>query len=430
MERLLEMVFKTSDKAEIFSAYSSSDNISFESAHLKDIESRIQSGVGLRIIKNDRLGFAYTMNLIHREELIRNAMDSLKGGVEGSFQFPLTKNLPSPDTYDPSIEDLSNLGMVDECNRICGLLAQRTRGQTNVSARRSTSGIRVMNTSGTDLSMKFSLYALSAQILYPYSYASLSRPLISKAFEKASGKYLDYLADTYNGSLKEIVPEGKDMKVMFLPETMYVLMWRLQSAVNGRSIYQGVSPVAEKIGERIFDEKLSVYDDPLNNSLPWARTFDDEGTPCGLFPIIEKGILKNFYHDLYFARKLKTDPTGHGFRSSVSSKPAPSLSHLCISAGDMSFPDLVRSIDRGIIVAGALGAHSGNIPNGDFSVGISPGLYVEKGEIAGHVKDAMAAGNIYDTLKNIVAMEDTLHPCFGGNFPSLLFDNINITTRG
>jgi PmbA protein len=200
--------------------------------------------------------------------------------------------------------------------------------------------------------------------------------------------------------------------------------------VNGRSIYQGVSPVAEKIGERIFDEKLSVYDDPLNNSLPWARTFDDEGTPCGLFPIIEKGILKNFYHDLYFARKLKTDPTGHGFRSSVSSKPAPSLSHLCISAGDMSFPDLVRSIDRGIIVAGALGAHSGNIPNGDFSVGISPGLYVEKGEIAGHVKDAMAAGNIYDTLKNIVAIEDTLHPCFGGNFPSLLFDNINITTRG
>jgi PmbA protein len=89
----------------------------------------------------------------------------------------------------------------------------------------------------------------------------------------------------------------------------------------------------------------------------------------------------------------------------------------------------VQSIDKGIIIAGALGAHSGNIPNGDFSVGVSPGLYIEKGEIVGHVKDAMAAGNIYDILKNIVERENMLHPCSGGNFPSLLFDNITVTVK-
>jgi PmbA protein len=429
MERLLEMAGKVSDKAEVFSVDSGSDNISFENARLKDIESGIQSGFSLRIIKDDKLGFAYTRNLIRREELIQNALDSLKGGVEGLFEFPLTKDLPSLDTYDPSIEDLSNSGIVGECNRICGLLSQRTKGQPNVSAHRSTSSIRIMNTSGTDLSMKSSLYSFSAQILYPYSYASLHRSLLSKAFRKAPDEYVDYLADTYNRSMKEVVPEGKNMKVLFLPETMYVLMWRLQSAVNGQSIYQGVSPVAEKIGEKIFDEKLSVYNDPSNDSLPYARGFDDEGTPCKLFPVVESGVLKNFYHDLYFARKLKTAPTGHGFRGSVSSKPSPSLSHLSISPGNVAFSHLIRSIDRGIIIAGALGAHSGNIPNGDFSIGISPGLYVEKGEITGHVKDAMAAGNIYDTLKNIVAIEDTPHPCFGGNFPSILFENINITTK-
>jgi PmbA protein len=429
MDSLLEMAGNKSDKAEIFSVNSSSDNISFENAHLKDIESRMQSGVGLRLIKNNRLGFAYTMNLIHREELVQNALDSLKGGVEGAFEFPSTKGLPSLNTYDSSIEELSNSEMVDECNRICGLLTPKTGGQSNVSARRSVSDIRIMNTSGTDLSAKFSLYALSAQILYPYSYASLSRSLISKSFEKAAGGYLDYLADTYDRSLNETAPEGRDLKILFLPETMYVLMWRLQSAVNGRSIYQGISPVAEKTGEKIFDEKLSVYNDPLNDSLPYARAFDDEGTPCGLFPVIEKGVLKNFCQDLYFARKLKTSPTGHGFRGSVSSAPAPSLGHLIVSAGDISFPEIVRSIDRGIIVAGALGAHSGNIPNGDFSIGISPGLYVEGGKIAGHVKDAMAAGNIYDSLRNIIAIEDKLHLCFGGNFPAVLFGNINITTR-
>lgn len=429
MDRLLEMVRKASDKAEVYSIDSSSDNISFENAHLKDIESRIQSGVSLRIIKNDKLGFAYTRNLIRREELIQNALDSLKGGVEGLFEFPLTKDLPSLYTYDPSIENLSNSGMVDECNRICGLLSRRNKGQPNVSAHRSISSIRIINTSGTDLSVKSSLYSLSAQVLYPYSYASLHRSLVSKAFKRAPDEYMDYLADNYNQSMNEAIPDKRNMKVLFLPETLYVLMWRLQSAVSGQSIYQSVSPVAKKIGEKIFDGKLSVYNDPLNDSLPYARAFDDEGTPCSLFPVVERGILKNFYHDLYFARKLRTSPTGHGFKGSVSSKPAPSLGHLFISAGDTPFPDLVRSIDRGIIVAGALGAHSGNIPNGDFSIGISPGLYVEKGEIVGHVKDAMAAGNIYETLERIVGIEDTLHPCYGGNFPSLLFDDINITTK-
>jgi len=53
------------------------------------------------------------------------------------------------------------------------------------------------------------------------------------------------------------------------------------------------------------------------------------------------------------------------------------------------------------------GAHSGNILNGDYSVGLCPGLYVENGEIMGHVKDAMVAGNIFETLKEVIDIEDT-----------------------
>ena len=429
MEQLFELAKKVSDQAEIYSFEGRADGVSFENARLKDIERSIQSGLSLRVIKYGKLGFAYTRNLIDREELIKNALDSLKGEVEGSFKFPLTKDVPVLETYDTSIETLTNSEMVEECKRVCGLLSQKTTGQLNVSAHRSTGSIRIINSSGTDLSLKYSAYSLHTQILYPYSYASLHRSLIAKAYKEATGEYLDYLVDTYNRSVKEVMADGNKMKVLFLPETVYALMWRLQSATSGMSIYQNISPLAEKMGEKIFDEKFSVYNDPLNDSLPGARPFDDEGTPCDRFQIVEKGMLKNFYYDLYFAQKLKAVPTGHGFRGSVFSKPSPSLGNLSISPGDTSFPDLVSSVDRGVIIAGALGAHSGNIPNGDFSIGFSPGLYVENGEITGHVKDAMAAGNIYDTLKNIVAIEDTLRPASGGSFPALLFDNIKVTTK-
>jgi PmbA protein len=86
-------------------------------------------------------------------------------------------------------------------------------------------------------------------------------------------------------------------------------------------------------------------------------------------------------------------------------------------------------MDRGIIVGGVLGAHSGNIPNGDFSIGLSPGLYVENGVIRGRVNEAMIAGNIYDLLKEIVAIEDTVYPTFSGTYPSILFDNVRVATR-
>ena len=113
----------------------------------------------------------------------------------------------------------------------------------------------------------------------------------------------------------------------------------------------------------------------------------------------------------------------------ISTKPTPALSHLTIEPGNLSFDEIVNSVDKGIIIAQALGGHSGNIPNGDFSIGVSPALYIEKGEIIGHVKDVMAAGNIYSTLNNIVAVENALHPSPGGNFPALLFDNVHLTAK-
>jgi len=86
-------------------------------------------------------------------------------------------------------------------------------------------------------------------------------------------------------------------------------------------------------------------------------------------------------------------------------------------------------MDKGIVVAGALGAHSGNIQNGDFSIGLSPGLYVDNGEIVGHVKDAMIAGNIYNAMKNVIDIEDTCYPVSAGTFPAIIFDNISVATR-
>ena len=435
MEKLMEMAKRVSDQVEVYSLQQISDGVSFENAKLKDIESTDQAGISLRIVKDGKLGFSYTKNLLNREELLSNAVDSLTGGVEAPLDFPQTKVTPRLETYVASMEGLSNATLVEECTRVCEQLKSRTTGQINMSAHRAIGSRRLINSRGTDLSSTSSFYSLGAEILYPGSYAAIHRPLISKSFERASEEHLNFMLEMYNQSSSEITPPAGKMKVLFLPETLYALLWRLESATNGKNIYQKISPLLEKMGERIFDEKLTIVDDPLNDRLPGARGFDDEGIPCRPLTLIDRGILKTFYYDLFYAKKLNALPTGHGYKSAmwggetVSLKPAPSLAHLHIKPGCQSFSELLRSMNRGVVIAGVMGAHSGNILNGDYSVGLSPGLYVERGEIVGRVKDAMVAGNIFDTLKNVIALEDTAHPGYGGVFPAVLFDDVSVATK-
>jgi PmbA protein len=84
---------------------------------------------------------------------------------------------------------------------------------------------------------------------------------------------------------------------------------------------------------------------------------------------------------------------------------------------------------RGVVVAGVMGAHSGNILNGEYSVGLAPALRVEDGAIIGLVKDALVSGNVYEDLKNVVAVGDTVYDAPMGRFPALLLDNVSFSAR-
>jgi PmbA protein len=291
-----------------------------------------------------------------------------------------------------------------------------------------------MNSTGTDIRMRTSQYVIVISFVYPNSYAALRRLFASKNFKQIQQKELLMMIDLYNQSSGTTKPHTKRMKVLFMPESMHTLTWRLQSATNGAAVYEKQSPLSDKIGEKLFSKELTIYNDPLNDNLPGARAVDDEATRCQHFPIVKNGVLSNFYYDLYYAQKSKAKPSGHGFKTAgwsgeaIALKPSPSLQHLHIQPGKRTFRQLIENMDQGIVVGGALGAHSGNIINGDFSIGLSPGLYVENGEVIGRVKDAMVAGNIYETMQKIIAIEDTAHTTHAGVFPAILFGDVSVAT--
>jgi PmbA protein len=436
MEQLLEQAKKVSDQSEVFYQGQRSDRISFENGRLKDIESRDQSGVSLRLIRDDRLGFAYTRNLPDPQDLVQKALATLPAGVEAPYLLPEAFKPPDDGAYDPAIETLSNTQMVEEGQRLAAFLGERTDGQVNLTVYRAVTRVRLINSRGSALDWTASDYGVHLSLMYPGSYNAVERSWTAKRFEPVPEILPEFILNLYNRSRSKVHPAGGRMKCLLLPETLYTLIWRIQSAASGKNVFEKISPLEGRIGEKIFAGSLTLIDDPLQVARPNARGFDDEGTPCTRTPIIEQGTFQNYYFDLHYAGKLGVRPSGHGYRTApwggdaIATKPRPALEYLSLEPGRRTFAELLRSMDRGVLVAGTLGAHSGNIPNGDFSFGLAPGIYVEGGEIIGILEEAMVAGNIYEALQNVVDLEDRVHPAAAGYYPALLLDGVNVAIRG
>jgi PmbA protein len=434
MEKLIQLARDKGYDAEGYGHSSQETSVAYQNGLLQDIESSFHSGVSLRLIKDGLSGYAYTKNLLDREQLIRDAEGSLVGGVEAPFRFPVTRGVETIE-FDQSLEQVTSATLVDECVRIDKTLRSQISGEIMVGATTMIANTRIINTAGTDLATKYGYYGCNGGGIYPGSAAGISRSVEGPTFTSMSDELVSEVANLYSiGDTVIDSPSGK-MKVLFLPESMVTFVFRLSSGMSAKSLYDGISPLAERTGEQLFSPILSIYNDPTDRRFVAPRLFDDEGVPCTRFPLIEAGVFKGFFNDLHYAAKLDCAPTGHGFRTSMwggdptSQKPMPSLTRLVITPGNDSFAELIGQMDRGVIIGDPLGPHSGNIPNGDYSVGVCPGFYVEDGKIKGRIKDTMVSGNIYETLNHVSAVGDRLYPSWGGYFPAVLCDDVSVAAR-
>jgi len=107
----------------------------------------------------------------------------------------------------------------------------------------------------------------------------------------------------------------------------------------------------------VGSEKLTLIDDPFIPGGLGSRTFDGQGIAAKKMVMIEAGVLREFYVDWYYGRKLGWEPT------------TGSPSNLVIPAGKRSVKEIMKDLGRGIFVTGFIGGNS-NSTTGDFSIGI------------------------------------------------------------
>jgi PmbA protein len=196
----------------------------------------------------------------------------------------------------------------------------------------------------------------------------------------------------------------RQLPVIFTPHGVAsALVSSLVMAFNGKTVLQGASPIGQNLGKKVFDSKISLWDDPTIAFRPNSRPCDDEGVASRRTPLIEQGVVANFLYDLQTAALADTKSTGNGDRGG-GSLPAPSPSALIIAPGKTSMDDMIKDIKEGLVIEQLMGAEQGNILGGDFSGNVLLGYKVESGKIVGRVKNTMVSGNVYQVLKEVTAI--------------------------
>lgn len=437
IEALLDKAKKTAEVAEVLYHESTELPISFEANRMKSINARESSGMALRIIKDGRIGLGYTTKLGEPgdlDALVESAVESAQFGATAQFTLPSIYTTNGVIIFDPAVEALSLDNLVALGTEALDLLRNHDEEfLCYVGASKRVSNVRLLNSHGGGTAYRKSVVSLGGSIVLTRGedILSVGDYAVSCRAEMDPQAVAQRIIQWVEAAREHGSVQIKHMPVLFTPQGLgSTLMLPLRQAFSGKTVLQGASPLGERLGEQVFDEKLSVYDDGTIDHAVGSSPADDEGIPLQRTPLVENGYVRTFIYDLQTAGLAGAQPTGNGERS-PNSLPAPGYHNVVVDPGDAgSLDDLIGSIDEGILVEYTMGASMGNLFSGDFSGNVDLGYKIENGKLAGRVKDTMVAGNTYEALKNIAAIGSEPE-WVGGSFyaPPILVADLSVSTR-
>lgn len=190
-------------------------------------------------------------------------------------------------------------------------------------------------------------------------------------------------------------------------------IYALYGPMTGRALQQKRSFLEGMLGKKIGSDILTITDDPFVKRGLGSRVYDGEGMTTRKRVLIEKGVLKEYLIDCYYARKLGVDPTGG------------STSNIVFECGSKSVDELVADVSKGILVTSMIGGNS-NGTTGDYSWGLR-GMLIENGKLVKPVNEMNISGNLVELWSNLVAVGNDPYPYSSLARPSLHFKEVQFS---
>lgn len=431
---MLERLMKKAEQAELFEIDSEATKIGFEANKLKSFEVEETRGIAARVVVDGRLGFAASSDLSANDKLIANALESARhGDALPAFRFPSPHPGPQVQVYDPTQAALPTERLLEMGREMIAIVLEAdAEAHVNIELERRVRRTSVSNSAGVEVTVQKAPLSIVMIVerVHGDDVMLLFRYFSTAAWNEDYCAFAREIADKLRLAQRTTTLSSGRMPVLFSPNGAAALALPLMQGLDGKNAYRAISPMAGKVGEQLFDEKLTVADDPTLDGRPGSSSHDDEGLPRQRRPLVERGVLRGFLYDLKTATQAGAEPTGSGSRS-LFSPPSPAFSNMVVEPGETPVAEIIAGIEEGLLVEDPLGLGQGNIISGAFSNNLSLAFKIEGGEIVGRVKDVSIAGNIYQDLRCVEALSRESEWVYGGaSLPYILLPELNVVTKG
>jgi PmbA protein len=184
-------------------------------------------------------------------------------------------------------------------------------------------------------------------------------------------------------------PDAGAYQVLLSPAVASNLVERVAASASAFSVEAGTSYLAEMVGKKVASPAFGITDHGEIEGGLGGRAFDDEGVATQSTPIIEKGVLRGYLHNLTTASRWKTPSTGNAGQI------LPRPWNVEVAAGDSGYDEMVSEMKRGIILTSNWYTRFKNQRTGEFSTVPRDGAYLVEG---GEVKRPLKGMRMSDDL--------------------------------
>ena len=392
-------------------------------------------GVGVRIVREGRLGYAWAADPDADEvrEIVRLARENAALAGEDEHHV-----LPEPAPWEPipelfheasariAPEAKTKLALDLEARaitrdpRVTKIDEAQVGDAVSRVAIASTAGVEAeyQRTDAWCLAVTLAVDGDETQTGFSYR---IARGLDDLAWEEVADEAVERGVRMLGASK----PPTARMPVVLDPFAAMSFLGVLAGGLSADAVQKGRSLFANLVGEQVGSELLLLVDDGTNVEGPGAAPFDDEGVPSGRTELFTKGVLNGFLHNTYTAHKGQTTSTGNGKRG-YRTPPAVGASNFYLDAGETPREELLRRAEGGVLIQDVSGVHSGANPiSGEFSVGAT-GLRISGGELGEPLREMTIASTLPEMLAGITGVGDDLRFFSAVGTPSVLIGEMTL----
>jgi TldD protein len=409
---IAEAMSKGGDYADLFFEHTISNQLGLEDGKVNSASSNVDYGVGVRVLKGDQTGFAYTetTSLQDMLKVARTAANIANDPVTFKQSEFLEKPVPNYYKVSRKWENSTiaeKIPFVQKLNdRLYELDEKVTRAR--VFQRDESSYVMFYSSEGL-LTCDFRPMATLGVVcvmekdgVIENDYSARS---VRQGFEFMNDDVVEELAQEAVRKTNFLFGAGKpragELPVVLGAGGSGILLHEAMGhPFEADFNRKGESIFSDKMGKSVAKEFINIVEDGTMEYNRGALNVDDEGNEVKKVYLVKDGVLESYLHDRISSRYYGVDPTGNGRRQSFRHVPIPRMRITYMENGPHTREEIISSVDYGIYVDNFTNGQV-KIGAGDFTFFVKSGTLIEKGKLTMPIKDINIIGNGPQALADI-----------------------------